>query len=161
MMYLSVVRRGDSVHVTRNLCSQIRNGDELGQNVLRNHVRETWVWDVLTWHVDVIRAEVQIGGRYSAHSPVGASVERLLLVLTVMEQGEKENLLVPWVSYDRVDDSVVGMHGMVQSSFLLPGGGHGHLVSVYIRSLSCDGTQLGLLSRLFLDFCDLLPLLCE
>ncbi len=68
---LRVVSRADSVHVAGDLTAQIRNGDELLEDVLGQDVRVACLLDVVRGHVNVIGAQVEIGGRDRSHAPLG------------------------------------------------------------------------------------------
>eukprot|EP00525_Craspedostauros_australis_P000545 CAMPEP_0198131242 /NCGR_PEP_ID=MMETSP1442-20131203/55722_1 /TAXON_ID= /ORGANISM="Craspedostauros australis, Strain CCMP3328" /LENGTH=286 /DNA_ID=CAMNT_0043792011 /DNA_START=124 /DNA_END=981 /DNA_ORIENTATION=+ len=67
---LVVVLWRHTVQVTRDLGSQICDGDELRQDVLGQHVREAVLRNVLGRDVDVLGTEVQIGGADGTHAPI-------------------------------------------------------------------------------------------
>jgi len=59
------------------LSSEIRDDDELLEDVLGQDVRVASFFDVVRRHVDVIGTEVEIGGRDSTDSPLRLRCERL------------------------------------------------------------------------------------
>ena len=45
--YLRVIRGADTVHIPSNLCPQIRDDDELLEDILRENISETRLLDVV------------------------------------------------------------------------------------------------------------------
>ena len=77
---LRVVRRGDAIDVGGDLGAQIGDADELLEHVLGHDIGEARLPDVLAVHVDVVDAQVQVGGRYGTHTPVRLGPKHRLLV---------------------------------------------------------------------------------
>eukprot|EP00123_Amoebidium_parasiticum_P018098 comp24100_c1_seq1/m.43518 comp24100_c1_seq1/g.43518 ORF comp24100_c1_seq1/g.43518 comp24100_c1_seq1/m.43518 type:complete len:303 (+) comp24100_c1_seq1:521-1429(+) len=67
---LRVVWGVHPVHEARDLCAQIRDDNKLLEDVLGQHVRESCLLDVVRGHVDVRRAQVEVGGADGAHTPL-------------------------------------------------------------------------------------------
>lgn len=63
------------------LCSQVRDHDELLQNVFGQNIREPSLLDIIWRHVDVIGPEVQIRSGDRSDSPLRLGRERLCLVV--------------------------------------------------------------------------------
>lgn len=78
LLDLRRVGRRAAVEVARDLRAQVRDADELFENVLRQHVREATLLEVLRVDVDVVDAQVQVGGADCAHAPVRLAAKRLL-----------------------------------------------------------------------------------
>mmetsp|Transcript_21771 Transcript_21771/g.52020 ORF Transcript_21771/g.52020 Transcript_21771/m.52020 type:complete len:264 (-) Transcript_21771:6449-7240(-) len=70
LLHLWVVRRAHAVEVARYLGSEVRDADELLQDVLGHDVGVPSLTDVVADNVDVVHAEVKVGGADSAHPPV-------------------------------------------------------------------------------------------
>ena len=77
---LRVVRRRDTIDVGGNLGAQVRDANELLQHVLGHDVGEAGLADVLAVDVDVVDAQVQVGGGDGAHAPVRLGPKHLLLI---------------------------------------------------------------------------------
>jgi len=60
-----------------DLCSKIRDDDELLQNVLGQNVRVSSFLDVVRGDVDVVGTEVKVGCRDGSHAPLRLGSECL------------------------------------------------------------------------------------
>ncbi len=63
------------------LSPQIRDGDELLEDILRQDVRVAILLDVVRADINVVRSEVQIGRRDGSHTPLRLAAKVLLLVV--------------------------------------------------------------------------------
>mmetsp|Transcript_22047 Transcript_22047/g.55882 ORF Transcript_22047/g.55882 Transcript_22047/m.55882 type:complete len:336 (+) Transcript_22047:760-1767(+) len=81
LLHLRVVGRRDAVHVAHDLGAQVCDAHELLEHVLGEHVRVAALRAVVRAHVDVGRAQVQVGRGDGADAPVGLGGVGLLLVL--------------------------------------------------------------------------------
>mmetsp|Transcript_30628 Transcript_30628/g.47993 ORF Transcript_30628/g.47993 Transcript_30628/m.47993 type:complete len:339 (-) Transcript_30628:199-1215(-) len=80
LLHSWVVYRADTVHVASDLRAKVGNANKLLEHVLGQNIREIALLSVIRSDVDVVGAEVQIGGRDRTHSPVSARAKHLLLV---------------------------------------------------------------------------------
>mmetsp|Transcript_8475 Transcript_8475/g.28819 ORF Transcript_8475/g.28819 Transcript_8475/m.28819 type:complete len:688 (+) Transcript_8475:1085-3148(+) len=103
LLDLGVVGRAHAVHVAHHLRAEVRDADELLEEVLGEHVRVAVLRAVLGAHVDVGRAEVQVGGGDGAHAPVRLARVGLLLVLAARGHDELLAVLVDGLCGDRID----------------------------------------------------------
>ena len=90
LLDLRVVGRTDAVHVAGDLAAQVGDGDELLEHVLGQDVGEAGLLDVVGRDVDVVGAQVEIGGRYGAHTPLGLRREGGRLVVA---RGGRDDLV--------------------------------------------------------------------
>ena len=81
IFYLRVVWWGNSVKISRDLSSQIRNHDKLLENVLGQDVGVARFLDVVRGHVDVVRSQVKVRGGDGSHAPLGLAGEGVGLVV--------------------------------------------------------------------------------
>ena len=81
LLHLRIVRRTDAVQVAGDLGAQVRNGHKLLQHVLGQNVRVARLLDVVRRHVDVVGAQVEVGGRNGPDAPLRLGAERLRLVV--------------------------------------------------------------------------------
>ena len=79
--HLRIVRGTDAVQVAGYLAAQVRDGDELFENVLGQNVGEAGLFDVVRGDVDVVGAQVEVRGRDGAHAPFCLRRERGRLVV--------------------------------------------------------------------------------
>ena len=78
LLHLRCVWRRRAIHVARDLRPQIRDTDELLEHVLRQHVRQAAVLQVLRIDIDVVHPQVKVGRRDGSHAPLCLAPERLL-----------------------------------------------------------------------------------
>ena len=94
LLHLRIIRRADSVQVSGDLRSQIRNGHELLQHVLGQDVSVARLLDIVRRHVDVVGADVQVGGRNGSDAPLRLGTERLALVVGRRARDDLVSVLV-------------------------------------------------------------------
>ena len=151
------------------LCSQVRDADELLQDVLGQDVGVARLLDVVRRNVDVVCPQMEVGSRYS---PEVWEVEKIKIVsLNAINanlpkyfycnyQRKKyiytiKSLIWPLAS---LPDPPFGLGG--EGLRLVVGGGGGDdLVAVLVDGAGLGGGELGLLLGLLLDLSDLLALL--
>lgn len=64
-----------------HLCSQVGYDDELLEDVLGEDVRESRLLDIIRGDVDVVGAQMQVGGRDGPHSPLRLARECRRLIV--------------------------------------------------------------------------------
>ena len=80
-MYLGILRRRNTIQEPRDLCSQVRDGDELLEKVLGEDVGVPLLLDVVGRDEDILGSEVQVGCGDGPHPPVGLAGKGLPLVV--------------------------------------------------------------------------------
>ena len=80
-VHLWVIRRGNTIEVSRDLSPQIRDHDKLLQDVLGQDVGVASLLDVVRGDIDMIRPQVQVGRRDCSHSPFGLAGKSVPLVV--------------------------------------------------------------------------------
>mmetsp|Transcript_39072 Transcript_39072/g.85881 ORF Transcript_39072/g.85881 Transcript_39072/m.85881 type:complete len:419 (+) Transcript_39072:398-1654(+) len=80
LLDLRVIRRRDAVHVPGDLGTQVSDGDEALEHVLRQDVGVAALGGLVGRDVDVGGAQVEVGGGDGAHAPVCLGGVGLLLV---------------------------------------------------------------------------------
>ena len=68
--------------INTNLRSEIRNDDELFENILRQDVRESRLFDIVGRHVNMISTQVKVGSGNGADTPLCLGRESGSLVIT-------------------------------------------------------------------------------
>lgn len=76
--------------INTNLRSEIRNDDELFENILRQDVRESRLFDIVGRHVNMISTQVKVGSGNGADTPLCLGRESGSLVIT---GGGHDNLI--------------------------------------------------------------------
>ncbi len=64
-----------------DLCAEVRDDDELLEHVLGQDVGEASLLDVIRGHVDVVGAEVEVGGGDGPHTPLCLGGESLTFIV--------------------------------------------------------------------------------
>ena len=70
LFYLRVIGRTDAIQIASYLTSQIRNGNKLFKHIFGQNVSEPGLFDIIWAHVNVVGSQMQIGGWYSANTPL-------------------------------------------------------------------------------------------
>jgi len=60
-LYLRIIRWTATIQVSGNLCSQIRDGHKLFEDILWKNVCVACLFDVIRRHIDVICTQMEIG----------------------------------------------------------------------------------------------------
>ena len=81
LLDLWILRRANTIHVASDLDAQICNANEALENVLGKDISVANLLQVIRIDVDVVSAQVHIGGRDRTHSPVCLRCKLLALVL--------------------------------------------------------------------------------
>ena len=85
-------------HNMAYLSSEIRDCDELLEDVLGQDVGITSLLDIIRWHVDMVGPEMQICGRDSPHAPLCLGGERCRLIVA---GGWRDDLVTVFVHCTR------------------------------------------------------------
>ena len=80
-MYLGILRRRNTIQESRDLSSQVRDGDELLEKVLGEDVGVAFLLDVVGRDEHILGSEVQVGCSDRPDPPVGLAGEGLPLVV--------------------------------------------------------------------------------
>ena len=60
LIYLWVIRWWNTIHIASNLWSQIRNANELFENILGQDISVASLFDIIRWYINVICSKMKI-----------------------------------------------------------------------------------------------------
>ena len=80
-MYLGILRRRNTIQKSRDLCSQVRDGDELLEKILGKDVGVALLLDVVRRDKHILGSQVKVGCSDRPDPPVSLAGEGLPLVV--------------------------------------------------------------------------------